>query len=379
MIIALGTLSLLIWIYLLVFHHRFWRADQQLEAPDNLSTWPSVTAIVPARNEAATIDVCVESLVAQDYPGPFSIIVVDDHSTDNTSAIARQAGDAFESLQVLNAPALQEGWSGKLWALKAGLDHDGAETDFIWFTDADIAHAPDTLRTLVSKAQTDARDLVSLMVKLHCRSFWEKLLVPAFVYFFQMLYPFPAVNDPNSPTAGAAGGCILVRRTILDRIGGLAAIKDQIIDDCALAAAVQRAGGRLWLGLTETSHSLRAASGLGDLWHMVTRTAFTQLRYSPILLAGTILGLIIMFIVPPVFILTGWFGEEPMVFHLGLWSWILMAATYSPTLLLYQPYPLMGPLLPFVGLLYGAMTMHSAINHWMGQSSRWKDRLYENR
>ena len=378
MLVALGGLSLLIWLYLFVLHHRFWRADQYLPAPEALESWPTVTAIIPARNEAASIAACVKSLLVQDYSGAFQVIVVDDHSTDETNLLAKQAGAGFNTpLTVLTAPSLEKGWSGKLWALQAGLDHAPDDTAFVWLTDADITHAPETLRTLVSKAETDNRDLVSLMVKLHCVSFWERLIVPAFVYFFQMLYPFPAVNDPTHKTAGAAGGCILIRHSALARIGGLAAIKNNLIDDCALAAAVQKAGGRLWLGLTQTSQSLRAADGLSDLWRMVTRTAFTQLRFSLILLSGTLAGLAIMFIIPPALTIMGAVNHTPFVALLGVAAWGLMAITYGPTLRLYGQNPLKALLLPFSGMLYGLMTLHSALNHWSGRSSHWKDRTYQ--
>jgi hopene-associated glycosyltransferase HpnB len=367
--VTLALLALAAWVYLVAVHHGFWRADQRLPDPTpDLPHWPPVTAVVPARNEAETVAACVQALVSQDYPGRFEIIVIDDASTDDTAERARIAGAG--RARVKTAPPLRAGWTGKLAALQAGIAEAGTP-DFYWFTDADVVHAPGTLRALVAQAETRGRDMVSLMVLLNAVRFWERLLIPAFVFFFQMLYPFRAVNDSRASVAGAAGGCILLRRTALERAGGLAAIRDALIDDCALAGAVKRAGGRLWLGLTTTSRSLRAADGLTPLWRMVQRTAFTQLRYSYLLLTGTLAGLALLFLVPPLAVLAGSPAAWP-----GAAAWVLMAAAYAPTLRLYGLHPVQGLALPLVGGLYGAMTASSALAHAGGRGGGWKGRHY---
>ncbi len=262
--------------------------------------------MVPARDEADTIGECLKSLVEQDYPGKFRIVIVDDSSRDGTGDVARGvATEAARSITIVSGAPLEPGWTGKLWALNQGIRaalNDG-EPEFLWFTDADIAHGSGTLRALVAKAETDNRDLVSLMVRLHCSTVWEKLLVPAFVFFFQKLYPFAAINDPARKTAGAAGGCLLVRRSSLAAAGGIEAIRGRLIDDCALAEVVQTAGGRLWLGLADDSHSLRPYTRLGDVWDMVARTAFTQLDYSWMKLAGTVVGMVLIYLLPPLGVL----------------------------------------------------------------------------
>ena len=378
MLTAIGVISLLAWGYLVFLHHDFWKGNQRLAATERLADWPSVAAIIPARNEAESITASISSLMDQDYPGRFRILVADDSSTDGTAGLAHAAGDERRRIEVVSAPPLEAGWTGKLWALNHGLNTVSTDQppDFIWFTDADIVHDPSVLSQLVSKAINDEHDLVSLMVQLHCRSFWERLLVPAFVFFFAMLYPFPAINDPLSRVAGAAGGCILIKRTTLRQIGGIAAIKDELIDDCALAAAVKQAGGRIWLGLADTSRSIRRTSGLGDLWQMVTRTAFTQLRYSAIFLAGTVAGLSVVFLAPPLLFLSLPLHNSAIAGSAGGVAWFLMAGTYIPTLKEYSQLLVSALFLPLAATLYAAMTLHSALNHWRGASSRWKDRDY---
>ncbi len=372
MLAALTLTSLAAWIYLIFFHSGFWRADQRLpqtHAP--LIAWPSVTALVPARNEAPSIAACVGALCAQDYKGTFKVIVIDDASMDGTSDIARQF-----PCNVINAPPLQDGWTGKLSALNAGMAHVN-DTDFIWLTDADIVHAPETLTRLVAKAQNDQRDLVSLMVKLRCVTFWERLLIPAFVFFFQMLYPFRAANDDRSSMAAAAGGCVLLRRTALERAGGLNAIRNEVIDDCALARAIKQSGGKIWLGLADASHSLREADDLETLWSMVRRTAFTQLRYSVALLVGTLVALGVIFLWPPLVALTyPWHGREWLAFG-GMAAWLAMAAVYAPTLRDYGRSPWQGLLLPLTAALYAAMTFDSGVAHWRRRGAQWKGRYYK--
>ena len=302
----LAILSLLIWAGLVLFWHQFWRADQRLalaaERTPRLTRWPSVAIIVPARNEAITIETCLESLAAQDYPGRFRILLSNNSSTDDTAEIAGALVKKLPSglLEVIDSDPLPEGWAGKIWALAEGVRiASPGSPDFYWLSDADIRHAPQTLRQLVEMAEGNRLALVSTMVRLSCRTFWEKLLIPPFIFFFGLLYPFRAVNDPHSPIAGAAGGSILIRRDALDAVGGIQAIHEAIIDDCALARAIKRSGRRIWLGLAEHSHSLRDYPELADIWEMVTRSAYHQLRYSPALLVLTLLGLALTFLVPP--------------------------------------------------------------------------------
>jgi len=377
---AVAIASLLAWAGLLSARNGFWRADQRLGRPPAPPAWPAVTAIVPARNEAATIAETVKSVLTQAYPGRLRLVVVDDSSSDGTAETARAAGEAVgagDRLTVIAAPALAAGWSGKLWALSAGIDSAAAERpDFYWFTDADIVHGPEVLARLAAKAESESRDLVSLMVRLRVQRFWERRLVPAFVFFFQMLYPFPAVNDPQTPAAGAAGGCILLRRRVYEAAGGFAAIKTALIDDCALAGAVQSAGGRLWLGLAEESHSLREAEGLAPLWRMIKRTAFAQLHYAPLRLAGTVIGLALAFLAPPVLAVTAAVIGEPVAAGIAAAAWLAMAAAYAPTLRYYARPGIEGLLLPAIALVYTAITLHSALEHWRGRGSAWKGRAY---
>lgn len=379
MLTTVAAISLLIWLYLYFAHHGFWHADQRLPHDIRpMTAWPSVVAIVPARNESATIARCVEALAAQDYAGSLRILVVDDGSTDDTAAAAR-AADATGRVTVISAPPLEAGWTGKLWALNAGLQHareNGLTPVYVWFTDADIVHPPETLSYLVARAVHKYRDLVSLMVRLHCRSSWERLLIPAFVYFFQMLYPFRAANDDHSKVAAAAGGCILIRREALMAAGGLHAIRGALIDDCALARLIKNAGGRLWVGLSDGSASLRAAYQLAPLWTMVSRTAFTQLKHSNTLLFFTIIGMTLIFLVPPLAVLLWpWHGVS-LAALMSLLAWILMAGTYVPTLKDYGQQRWAAPLLPVAAALYTAMTFASALAHWRQRGGAWKGRTY---
>lgn len=372
--------ALLAWLYLLFGRSGFWRAGERLGRPPGIADWPSVAAIVPARNEASTIAETVRSIAGQDYPGALRLVVIDDSSADGTAERARAAaqGIAGVATQIVAAPPLAPGWTGKLWALQQGVqaaDASGAP-DVYWFTDADIVHGPQVLRGLAAKAAADDRDLVSLMVRLRTESFWERWIVPAFIFFFQMLYPFPAVNDPHDRTAAAAGGCILIRRTALDRAGGIAALKDALIDDCTLAAKVQAAGGRLWLGLADDSRSLRGAETLGPLWRMVKRTAFTQLNYSPLLLFGTLLGLAVTFLAPPLVLTAALLGGDLPAAALAALAYALMALAYRPTLRDYRRPAAEAVGLPVVAALYTAMTLQSALDHWRGRGSDWKGRAY---
>ncbi len=379
---SLAGLSLLIWIYLLVFRGGFWRCAQR---PDGAirepAVWPAVAVIVPARNEAAVIGESLPTLLAQDYPGPFSVILVDDHSSDGTAEAALRAADGEnERLSLLQAPDLPAGWTGKLWALEQGLRAAPEDCRYLWFSDADIAQGPGGLRWLVSKAETEARDLVSLMVALRCEAFWERLLIPPFIYFFQKLYPFAWVNDPKRRDAAAAGGCILVRRDALQAVGGLNAIRGALIDDCSLAASIKAgrrpASGGIWLGLATEARSIRPYQGLSAIWTMVARTAYTQLRYNPLLLAGTLLGMALTYLAPPLLLLSApWHHSAPTTLMAGL-AWLLMALSLLPTLRLYRQPPWLAPLLPLAAAFYSAMTCDSAWRHWRGVGGHWKGRTH---
>lgn len=379
MLTLIAALSLAAWLYLFFAHHGFWQADQRLPTDMRpLNAWPSVVAIVPARNEAISIAACIRTLAAQRYAGSFKIILIDDGSTDGTADLARGAA-AAERLTIITAPPLAEGWTGKLGAMNAGLAHadtDGLRPIYFWFTDADIVHPPETLARLVAKAEHRHRDLVSLMVRLHCRHAWERLLIPAFVFFFQMLYPFRAANDDASPIAAAAGGCVLVKRETLMAAGGLAPIRAEIIDDCALARLIKRAGGRLWIGLSDASASLREAIDLAPLWSMVRRTAFTQLKHSAALLIGTMIGLGLVFLAPPLLVFSWPWHAQFWATAMAFTAWLLMAMSYMPTLRDYGVATWRALLLPMAAALYAAMTFSSALAHWRKQGGAWKGRTY---
>jgi hopene-associated glycosyltransferase HpnB len=332
-----AVLSLSAWLYLLLLHGRFWLCSERLayDTPA-LDRWPAVAAVVPARNEEDTIAAVLASLASQDYPGRLSVTLVDDRSDDATRARAETVvtSNPDRGLTILTGEPLPAGWSGKLWAVHQGIGEAiraRDDVEFIFLSDADIVHAPDTLRRLIGKAVAEKRDLVSLMAKLHCGTVWERLLIPAFVFFFQKLYPFPRANAERSPTAAAAGGCVLIRRDALERIGGIAAIRGALIDDCSLARAVKRSGGRLWLGLAEDTRSLRVYHDLAPIWMMVTRSAFTQLRYSTLLLAGTVLGMALTYLVPPLVVLTAPLHGDPIAAIFSAIAWALMALAYLPT------------------------------------------------
>ncbi len=348
------------------------RLDREYGAPDG--PWPRVTAVVPARNEAGIIGPALRALAAQDYPGPLSIVVVDDASADDTAATARSA---LAGAEIVAGTAPPGGWTGKLWALDQGIARAAPETRYLWLTDADIVHPPETLRRLVGKAETDRLDLVSLMVRLRTETAWEKLLIPAFVFFFQKLYPFPRVNDPSSPAAAAAGGCVLLRGRALRRIGGLAAIRGALIDDCALAREVKRAGP-IWLGLADGdgSASIRPYGRLADIWSMVARTAFHQLGYSATLLTATVIAMVALYVAPPLAVVLWPLHGNDGALALGALAWLAMAWCYHPTSTHYGRAWWEAGLLPLAALLHTAMTVDSARRHWRGHGGLWKARTF---
>jgi len=373
----LAALSLLIWVVLAFTRGEFWHLrvfDDDLHKPESLANWPRVTAIVPARNEAQFIAQTVESMLTQDYPGELRILVIDDHSDDLTAQLACEAArgmGADERVEVIAAEALPFGWTGKLWAMQQGVEHASKHAaDYFWFTDADIRQAPDTLRRLMSRAETKCLDMVSLMVLLETKSPAEKLLIPAFLYFFLKLYPPKWVANAKSRTAGAAGGCVLLRREALNRIGGLAGIRGEVIDDCSLAKAVKQSGGKLWLGLTRKSVSLRGYSTFAEIRDMIARTAYTQLGYSSMLLAGALLGMFLTYGVPALFT----FNPYPVVWRMSLAAWALMTVTYLPTVRFYGLSPLWALALPVSALFYSYSTWLSALRYWMGRGGQWKGR-----
>ena len=372
------ALSLAGWLYLVFGHGRFWLCDQRLDggAPEP-ARWPSVAAVVPARDEADVLEASLGSLLEQDYPGELRIFLVDDESGDGTASVAERLALAHARggrLSVLRTPPRPPGWVGKMWAVETGVRAAAAQGPELWLlTDADVWHGPDNLRRLVAKAEAGGLDLVSLMVLLHEGRGWDGLLVPAFVYFFQHLYPFPRVNDPQARTAGAAGGCVLVRARALGRAGGIESLRGEVIDDCALGRAVKR-GGPIWLGLSARERSIRPYRGIADVWNMVARSAFTQLGYSRALLAGTIVGLALLHLLPPLAVL-GWpLHGSTLAAGLGMAAWSLAAASFVPTLALYGRSPAWGFALPVAGALYAGMTVDSARRHAQRQGAVWKGR-----
>jgi hopene-associated glycosyltransferase HpnB len=376
----LAALALGAWFYLLLGRGMFWTASEHLpDSPPERAPAPPVAAIVPARNEAKLIARTLASLAAQDYRGPFCIVVVDDDSSDRTAELVRAACAKDGRIDLIPVRARPDGWGGKTWPMAEGVRRANEITPgaaYLWFTDADIVHGPATLSRLVAQAEATGCDLVSLMVRLHCRSTWERLLIPAFVFFFQMLYPFRRVNDPDRPEAAAAGGSMLVRTAALERIGGLAPIKGALIDDCALARAIKGAGGAVWLGLSWADASIRPHDGLPGVWSMVTRTAFDQLGYSNWALAGTVAAMLLVFVAPTAIALAIFAHGEVAALVMALLAWFMMAAVEVPTLRLYGLEAWRGIVLPVAALLYTGMTIDSAIRHWLGRGGSWKGRRH---
>ncbi len=375
----IAAIPLAIWIYLFLARGNFWRLREDAIEPRQLENWPRVTAIVPARNEAETIARAIASLAEQDYPGEFSVIVVDDHSEDDTTALARQAARApgvARWITIHRATELPPGWTGKLWALNEGVRTAAADAPaFFWFTDADIVHAPDTLRRLVFRAEKESLDLASLMVLLWAKTFPERLLIPPFLFFFLMLYPPRWIADANSRTAGAAGGCILLRRGALGRIGRVAAIRGEVIDDCALARAVKKSGGKIWMGLTRRSASLRGYGTFAEIRNMIARTAFTQLRYSSVLLIATLIGLFVTYLLSWI-LFFAYPGEAWVLVDTAI---ALMTAAFLVTVRFYSLSAAWALTLPIAAVFYGYAACVSAIRFWRGRGGQWKGRAQASR
>ncbi len=368
-----GALAALIWATLMLARGGFWRAERWIaHVPRSCSDAPRVAAVIPARNEAEFIAASVVSLLNQSV----NVFLVDDHSSDSTSAIASAAAAGVgksASLTVISAKPLPPGWSGKLWAVKQGVDVAlKTSPDYLLLTDADIVHEPHTVATLTALADS-GYDLVSFMVKLHCRSLPEKLLIPAFVFFFFMLYPPAWIRDSRRGSAGAAGGCILIRPRALAQAGGMEAIRGEIIDDCALARAVKRSGGRVSLWLTETSASVRPYESWAAVGRMISRTAFNQLRHSAWLLFATVLGLIVVYLSPVLLL----FARSTVPVILGALAWGFMAFTYFPIVRFYGLHPGWALTLPLSAAFYAGATMHSAIRYWSGRGGEWKGRVQD--
>ncbi|MFE6069598.1 glycosyltransferase [Streptomyces sp. NPDC056525] len=390
-----ALVSLAVWVWLLFGQGFFWRTDQRLPSasrdlpsssldqerrarvePDR---WPRVAIVVPARDEAEVLPLSLPSLLAQDYPGAAEVILVDDGSTDGTGRLAAElaARHGGLPLTVVSPGEPEPGWTGKLWALRHGMALARTRgPGFLLLTDADIAHEPDSLRLLVSAAEANGLDLVSQMARLRVESLWERLVVPAFVYFFAQLYPFRWINRPRPLATAAAGGCVLLRTETAVAADVPEVIRQAVIDDVSLARAVRRTGGRIWLGLAERVDSVRPYPGLGDLWRMVARSAYAQLRHSPLLLLGTAAGLVLVYLVPPAALLAGALRGDGVAAWAGGAAWAVMAGTYVPMLRYYRQPLWLAPLLPFTAFLYLLMTVDSAVRHYRGVGAAWKGRTY---
>ncbi|GCL41322.1 MULTISPECIES: glycosyltransferase [Nostocales] len=381
-VLTLTFISLITWLFLLLFWGQFWRVNHQLETNKSVieKSLPTVCVIVPARNEANVIPISLRSLLLQDYTGNFTIFLVDDQSSDGTANFAQgvaYALDKTDKLQIVSSASLPTGWTGKLWAMAQGVEKASELTpDYFLLTDADIQHDISNLRRLVAKAESQNLDLVSIMVRLRCQSFWEKLLIPAFVFFFQKLYPFSWVNNPKKTTAAAAGGCILIHREALNRIGGLQIIRQALIDDCSLAKAVKSNHGKIWLGLSTSTISLRPYDSLKTIWDMVARSAYTQLNYSPVLLVGSLLGMTLVYLLPPIGIILGVLLGNWQITLVSFTAYLLMTFAYLPIIRFYKCPAIFAFSLPIIAFLYTLMTVDSALRHWQGRGGEWKGRVY---
>jgi hopene-associated glycosyltransferase HpnB len=375
-LLSIAVVSLLAWVWLTLLQGFFWRTDVRLPPRRPPAAWPSVAVVVPARDEAEVLPQSLPSLLRQEYPGPARVILVDDNSADGTGELARELSARHGGLPLtVAAPGEPEpGWTGKLWAVRHGVSL-AAEEEFLLLTDADIAHEPDSLAELVAAADCAGLDMVSQMARLRVETGWERLIVPAFVYFFAQLYPFRRIGRPGR-TAAAAGGCVLVRREALVRAGAPESIRQAVIDDVALARAVKGSGGRIWLGLADRVDSVRPYPRLAQLWRMVSRSAYAQLRHNPAVLGATVLGLALVYLVPPAAVVAGAAAGWPWVAAAGAGAWALMTGTYLPMLRYYRQPPWTAPLLPLTAGLYLLMTVDSAVQHYRGRGAAWKGRTY---
>ncbi|MDJ0746976.1 MAG: glycosyltransferase [Xenococcaceae cyanobacterium MO_167.B27] len=385
-VLTIALLSLAIWLFLLLLWGQFWLAEPQLIINTSiLQKFPIVRIIIPARNEAQLLNQSLTSVLKQDYLGDFSVVLIDDNSTDSTQAIAQKTAETLQltdKIKIISGQPLPSDWKGKLWAIEQGINYalgQQPQPDYLLLTDADIKHHPQNLTELVTKAETEKLELVSLMVLLRCESFWEKLLIPAFVFFFQKLYPFRWVNNPQSPIAAAAGGCILIRRQALEKIGGIGTIRNALIDDCTLAKTVKFANPKqpspIWLGLSSSVVSLRPYDSLKTIWDTVARTAYTQLNYSPFLLIATLLGMVLVYLTAPIAGIFGLIIQNYEIAFIGLVTWLLMSIAYLPTIRLYKLSPFWVFTLPAIAILYALMTLDSAIRYARGQGGAWKGRV----
>jgi hopene-associated glycosyltransferase HpnB len=374
--LTIACVALIVWIYLISFRGGFWLAGErddvdQPSSPED-ADWPTVTVIIPARDEAAMLPQSLGSILAQDYP-KLSVVLVDDNSSDGTAATAhRIAASAGREAIILQGQPLPAAWTGKLWALHQGIAYTEtikASPRYLLLTDADILYVPGTVRRLVVRAKKNGLVLTSLMARLHCESLAEHALIPAFVFFFQMLYPFAWVNDRSIRTAAAAGGCMLVDRLALERAGGIVRIRGALIDDCALAS-VMKAEGPIWLGLSDQVRSLRSYPKISDVDHMVARSAYAQLRYSPLLLGATVAGMAVIYIAP---LLIAFIGSYPAN-AVALAASVLMMVAFLPILRFYRLAPLWAAALPLIAAAYSAFTLNSAYQHWKGKGGAWKGR-----
>ncbi|MFF3850204.1 glycosyltransferase [Streptomyces sp. NPDC002328] len=378
-IVWIAALSLLAWLWLLFCQGFFWRTDVRLPPRATPAEWPSVGVVVPARDEAEVLPASLPSLLSQDYPGRAEVFLVDDGSRDGTGDLARELARRHGGLPLtVDSPGEPPaGWTGKLWAVRHGIGLARArDPEYLLLTDADIAHAPDSLRESVAAARAGDFDMVSQMARLRVETPWERLVVPAFVYFFAQLYPFRRVGRRGARTAAAAGGCVLLRTRAAERARIPDAVRHAVIDDVALARAVKGTGGHIWLGLADKVDSVRPYPKLRDLWRMVSRSAYAQLRHHPLLLVGTVLGLVLVYLVPPLALLAGLVLGSGAAAAFGGPAWLVMTGTYMPMLRYYRQPLWLAPLLPFTAFLYLLMTVDSAVQHHRGRGAAWKGRTY---
>jgi hopene-associated glycosyltransferase HpnB len=375
--LIIAAIALAIWIYLIAARGEFWRTpkfDDLAPAPGFMK-WPSIAVVVPARDEAAGVGRCVASVLTQPYPGELSMVLVDDQSQDGTAQLAAEAAAAIgasDRLTVLSGRPLPSGWTGKLWAVKQGLtlvEGRSTQPDYVLLTDADIVYSGDVLMRLVARAQNERLAMTSVMAKLRCESFAEKYLIPAFIFFFEMLYPFSWVRNPARATGAAAGGCILARWDALKNVGGIDAIRGSLIDDCALGARL-KTQGPVWLGVSHDVISVRASETVSDVGQMISRSAYAQLRYSPAVLIGTIVGMMIVYLAPVAITLFG----HGLAAVFAATAWLLMALAFLPTLRYYGQPAFWGPALPAIALAYMVFTVNSALQHFQGRGGMWKGR-----